>query len=148
MNSEKRRHEHAAPERARHLPEDEEKENRVRRVEQHIGEVMPARAEAVELAVQHVGKPGERVPVRRVRLGERPDNSFARQPAKDLRILIHIRAVIEIDELVMNRLAENQPNYRGQTKAEAGNDPAIVWSCSWNDCDGPGLALFSFLFAA
>ena len=64
MNRKNNGHESAAPERARHLAKDSEEENRGGAVKQHVGQMMPARIQAIKLAVQHVGKPCDRVPVR------------------------------------------------------------------------------------
>ena len=81
----------------------------VARVKEDIGEMMSARIQTIKLTVQHMGNPGQRMPVGGMEMGEGPDDSLDRQTARDLRILIDIVAVIKIDELVMNRLAKDQP---------------------------------------
>ena len=47
------------------------------------------------------------MPVGGMRMGKRPHDRRKCQAARDLRVLIHIVAIIEIDELEMTGLAEN-----------------------------------------
>ena len=50
----------------------------VRRVEDDVHQMMPAGVQAEELAVEHVRKPGERMPVARMKMGKGPDQAFTR----------------------------------------------------------------------
>ena len=79
MNRKHRRHKRAAPQEPRHPPQHQEKQDRRRRVEQDVGEMMAAGLQSVKLAVQHVGNPGQRMPVGGMDVGERPDDPLKRQ---------------------------------------------------------------------
>ena len=48
---------------ARHPPQHHKQQQRIRGVEEHIGQVMVAGVQAPELTVQHVGEPGQRMPI-------------------------------------------------------------------------------------
>ena len=63
MDGEHGRHEGAGPETAGHPPQDQEQQDRRGGVQQDVGQVVSAGVQAVELAVQHVGEPGQRMPV-------------------------------------------------------------------------------------
>ena len=95
-------------------------------VKQDVGEMMSARVQTVKLTVQHMGKPGQGMPVVGMGLGECPDDSFERQASGDLSVLEDILAVIKIDELVPKRLAEDQPGDRGKKEADPEDHPTIV----------------------
>ncbi len=126
MDRKDRRHESAPPQEAGHLKQDQKKQNRRRRVEQHIRQVMSGRIQPVKLAIQHMRKPGERMPIGRMQMGKGPDDASSRQTARDVRILKDVIAVIKIDELMMNRLAEDHPGDCGQKKADPEDHPAVV----------------------
>ena len=89
--------------------------------------MMPAGVEAVELAVQHVGQRGERVPVGVVSVGKRPDDTRGGQAAFNLRIFVYVNVVIEVDEIMAGGLAEDDPDGNGKEHAHAEGDPAGVW---------------------
>ena len=61
-----------------------------------------------------------------VDMGKRPDDPLECQTPGDLRIFIHIQVVVVVDELVTQRLAENQPDNRRQKKADPGDQPAVI----------------------
>ena len=63
MDGEYGGHESARPEPARHPPQDQKQQDRRRGVQQHIGEMVSPGLQPVNLAVQHVGHPRQRVPV-------------------------------------------------------------------------------------
>ena len=117
MNGKHRRDKRTAPKRAGHLPQNQKKRDDRRGVEEDIGEVMSAGIQSVKLAVQHVGKPSQWMPVGRVKAGEGPGDSLEGQTLRNHRILKHIFIVVVENELVMQRLAENDKGDRGQHKA-------------------------------
>ena len=59
------------------------------------------------------------MPVGGVYTSECPDDARKGQAARNLRVLIHIAAIIEIDELKMKGLAEDYPRYREQENADS-----------------------------
>ena len=64
--------------------------------------------QSVELAIQHVGEPSQRVPVAGMEVRKGPDDSRGGEAAGNLRIIADILVVVVVDELVPNRLAEDQ----------------------------------------
>ena len=56
MDRENRRDERAPPNRAGHLPQNKKEQDRRRRVEQDIGEMMSARAQTIKLSSPAYGK--------------------------------------------------------------------------------------------
>jgi hypothetical protein len=87
-------------------------------VQQHVYRVMPSWIGAEELPVGHMRQRGERVPVPRMWLGERPLHRGPRQPAFDLRVIVNIDVVVIIDEAVPQRLAEDGPDQRDKTDTD------------------------------
>lgn len=79
-------------------------------MEQHVSQMMPAGIEPEQLAVQHVGKGGERVPMPDLGMGERPDAPIEGQALRDLGIQIDGFRIVVIDELEPKRLAEDDPD--------------------------------------
>ena len=59
-------------------------------------------------------------------VGERPGDSLERQPAGDFGVLEHVVDVIEVDELVVKRLAEDQPGNCGEENANPEDQPAVL----------------------
>ncbi len=95
------------PHTAGHLPEDEKEQNRGGSVQQHIGQVVPSSFQAIELAVQHEGDPGQRAPVTHMGVGKCPGDSLHAEPVGNLRILVYVGVVVVVDELKVDRLEEH-----------------------------------------
>jgi hypothetical protein len=98
MEGEERGDERSAPDCAGHSPQQAEEQERVGDVKEEIGEVMAGGIETIELAIQEVREPGERMPVARVAGGEGPENVFAGQPGVDLGIIRDVLGVIVVVE--------------------------------------------------
>ena len=88
----------AAPGRAGHAPEHQEDEDRVPGVEHSVHEVVRPGREPEELHVEHVGEPGERVPVEGVQRGEGPGHPLPGEPGPHDRVLGHVLVVVEEQE--------------------------------------------------
>ena len=113
----------ASPKGAGHLPQNQKKCDHRRGVEKDIGEMMSGGIQSVKLAVQHVGKPGQRMPVVGMNAGESPNYPLQRQTPGNLRVFIHIIIVVIVNELVNHRLAENGKGDRGQQNAHRRHPP-------------------------
>ena len=88
MDGKEGRHEGAGPEIAGHLPQDQEQQDGAGGVQQDIGQVVPAGViQAVELAIQHVGEPGQRVPVAGMKVRKGPGDPLGSETACDLRVI-------------------------------------------------------------
>ena len=110
MDGEDRGHESAGPKLAGHLPNNEEQRDRRGGVEQHVGEMMPPRAQAEELAIEHVRQHCQRIPLATRPIGQRPPNSLARQARGDMTVSVNKGVVVVIEEGVTERLPINQAN--------------------------------------
>src|SRR6266446_5426121 len=69
-------------------------------MQQHRYEMVSAGVQAKELAIQHMRKPGQRVPVALRKSAKRPNKPVRAQAALDLRIFGHIRRVIQVNETI------------------------------------------------
>ncbi len=85
----------AAPECSRERAEPEEKQDRVARVKQQVGQVMTRRTQSVKLAIQHVREPRQRVPIRAMNVSEGPLQPRPSQSRRNLRIAGDVIVVIE-----------------------------------------------------
>src|SRR6266513_1937616 len=66
------------------------------------------------------------MPVLGMNMGERPDDSTERNAVPDCRVAVEIGDVIVVDELVPERLAEDDPGKRSQKNADADTQPTAV----------------------
>jgi len=73
---------------------------------------------AKELAIDHVRNPGERMPICRMKCGERPSKSRERNTAIHVWIFPDIRGVIESDELMPDYLGVNSKRHHRETEQD------------------------------
>ena len=99
MPREERGHYEARPEGTGGGAQEDEEQHRSERVQQDAPEVMAARVEAEELDVDHVGDPGERLPVEVADVGEGPREPLAREPPQHVLVLRHVARVVVVDEV-------------------------------------------------
>ena len=78
---------------------------------QRVDQQMPTCIQAKDLAVQHVGKPCERMPVGGVKCRECPRDSRQRQSLVHDRVFTDIAIVIQDDELVAHHLGVHGESY-------------------------------------
>jgi hypothetical protein len=88
--------------------------------------MMSARIKAVNLAVQHVGNPGQRMPVGRMDVGKSPDDSLGSQTQGNLGVFEDIFVIVKINELIMTCLPENDPYDCDKEHTDAQNHPMIA----------------------
>ncbi len=87
-------------------------------MKEHIRKVMPTGAEPEQLAIQHMRNTRQRMPVSRMKMGKCSNHAIDREALDDARIFININVVIEIDEIVPERLPKNQPDDGDQTETD------------------------------
>ena len=114
----------APPKGPGHLPQHQKNQDHRRGVKEDIGQMMPGGMQSVQLAVEHVGNPSQRMPVIGMKMGERPDDSPEAQPVGNHRILINILVVIHLDEIEPQGLPENRKGNRGERQADRRRSPA------------------------
>jgi hypothetical protein len=83
-----------------------------------IGKVMAAGIYSIQLAIEHVGKRGQGMPVPRMSMRERADYPFSGKSSYDERIFIDVNVIVKINEIVSQRLTEYGPRDCHQTKAQ------------------------------
>ena len=119
MDGEQGGHQGAGPQRGRQSPQREEQEDGRAGVQQDAGEVVPPGsllvgliAAMIDLAIEHVRKPGQRMPVGGGEMGKGPTCFAETEAAGDMGILIDILPVVEVDEPVLlnNGPAEDRQN--------------------------------------
>ena len=106
----------------------------------------PPASEAEELAIEHVGEPGERMPVGGVEGGESPGEAGKVRPRATHRIVADVEVVIEADELVAGDLRVNGEG----DEREREEDPEIDRRWRRRTVCGsaaPECASFRFFFA-
>ena len=116
MHGEDRRHQRARPYLPGHPPQDEKQEQGRGGVQQHVGQMASGGTGTIKLAVRHERQPRQRVPVGGMALGERPSDPGGAQAVGNLRIIVNVQVVVEVDKVEVSRLREDQPD-RQQKKA-------------------------------
>ncbi len=86
-------------------------------MENQARQMIAARFQAVQIAVEHVGKPGQGVPEARMRRGEGPADTLRREAALNVAVVGHIDRVIEVDKIVLPDLPEDREGRHCQQQA-------------------------------
>ena len=76
-------------------------------MQHEVRNVVPPGVEAKPLAVEHVGDPASRMPIRKSDPHEGPQHAAEAQAATDKGILVDVVGIVELDEGVMGRLPED-----------------------------------------
>ena len=128
MDGEHRGYEGAAPQAPSYMPQNQKQQHRVGGVPQDVDQVMPARAQPEDLAVQRMGKSGERNPVGHLHMGKSPAHRAQGQTLFDRRVVINIKIIIKIDKPEPLRLSEYRPNRQRQKDTNAHRLPSRLLS--------------------
>ena len=115
MQPKQRRHKKTPPRRAGQGAQNQEDQQRVHRMEQEARQVMARSIRCEQLAVERVGEPGERMPIRRVRGRERPDHDFPIQAALHHRLGGDVVGVVVSDEIIVNA-RQKRPDRKHQQR--------------------------------
>ena len=103
----------AAPEIPSHPEKDQKQQDRREIVQRDVSKMMTRRAEAINLAIEHVAKGRQRMPKIRVTMGQHPLQPIKRDSGTDLAILVNVYVVIEVHEAIVDGLPENDPDEHG-----------------------------------
>ena len=124
MQCKQRAHHQTGPGESGRLPQQQEQQHSIDRMQQKIGVVMAQGIEAKELAVHGMRQPGQRVPVSLVKSRERPLHGVPSEAALHLGIFQDIGRVIKVDEPVMSDgIVESK---RGRDQQETVDDDALL----------------------
>jgi len=116
------------PERSAQPPEEQQQEDPVCSVQGHVHQVMPGRIEPEELHIEHVGEPGERVPVGCMGGGHGPGDPLEGHPLDDVLVVVDILVIVEIDEVVAGAPAENCTDRHKQQDGDGGDPEPLIGS--------------------
>jgi hypothetical protein len=75
-------------------------------VEQEIGEMMPSRLQSEELHIDHMGDPGQGMPVAGMARGERPQDPLHGKAVLNVPVFGDVIRIIEINEIALRDLPE------------------------------------------
>ncbi len=120
MEREKRRHKSATPECPGHPVKDQKEQERAGDMEEDIDEMHAARVDAEQVDVQHVGEPGQRMPVARINGCEGPLGAVDRQSGQNMPVFNNVHFVVEIDKIEVIDLPEDREGHNSQDKADNG----------------------------
>ena len=110
--------ERAAPCGAGQLAQDQEKQDDVGGVEEEIGQVMPARVEAIQRVIHRMRDPGQRMPIARVTGFEGPGQCGAGEAVLDGGIVNDVIRVIVVGEIEMGRRPIQRQSDHGKQQAD------------------------------
>ena len=79
--------------------------------------------EAVELDIEHVGHPGEGMPVAAVTGGQGPDDAGGGEAAEDVGIAGDVGGVVKVDEVVAG---EGKVEREGDEGKDEGDEPGVT----------------------
>jgi hypothetical protein len=85
---------------------------------------MASGIQTIELAIQHVRNPGQRMPVRGIRVRKGPNHSRPREARLNMRICRDVCRVIEIDEIMMYQGPIQGCRHEGEH--ETNHNPKLV----------------------
>jgi hypothetical protein len=128
VNGKYSRYERTGPTHSGQLLQSQKQEHRCCTMQQHPRQMMSARLEAVQLAIQHVRNRGEGVPVSSMRVGESPLDPRERETGDYYGIIVNIVAVVVIYEPVPERPIEGDQNNRYNNNGDNAGDQAFVLS--------------------
>ncbi len=97
-----RRHQRAPPARTAQAFQKLKEKNGVGEMEEQIGQVVASGVEEEQRTIQHVGHPGDRMPVAGVGARQGPAHSFPSQSVLHHRIVCHVKMVVVVDELMVS----------------------------------------------
>ena len=100
------RHKGAPPECSGHPVEDEKEQERIGKVEQEVGEMVPCRLQPEELDIYHVGDPGQGMPVAGMAGGACPKDPLHGKAVLDVPVAGDVLRIIVINEIAARDLPE------------------------------------------
>src|SRR6266403_5471419 len=100
MQCEQTGDEGAPPECSCRVTKEAEEQQRVCDMEGNVDQMVRPGLQPEPLAVEHVGNPGQWVPIGGIAASEGPDGPFPGQPAFYVVVSRHIRQVVPVEEIV------------------------------------------------
>src|SRR5437868_15226544 len=107
MNRKNRSDECALPKSASHPTENQEKQHNSDGMKDDVAEMVAARFQSVNLAIDHVSQRSKRMPQAGVAMSQQPVEPFGRKTGDDVGVYVHVTVVVATDETVAGRLVED-----------------------------------------
>ena len=104
MKRENRRHPRAAPQRSCQAIQQQEEQDGVGQMQQQVGQVMALGLQMIELEIDDVGYPRQRMPIGGVAGGEGPFEALPVQALLDVRVQHDVIAIVIVDKGAGNYL--------------------------------------------
>src|SRR5581483_4423815 len=95
-------------------------------MQQDVAKMVSGGIQTIDLTIEHVSKRGQRMPETGVTVGEKPFKAGKSQARCNVRILVNVTIVVEINEAVTKRLAKNDPDQDRQSNANRDRYLAIL----------------------
>ncbi len=108
-----------------HSPQNQKQRRRRHGVQQHIGQMVAGRIQAIQLAVEHVGEHRQRTPIAHRPTAERPGNARPRQPARDVRIVEDVNRIVPVQESLAECLAEHEQDGQDEESGDGNRTPRV-----------------------
>jgi hypothetical protein len=115
----------APPDRARQSVKQDKKQSTIDAMKQDVDEVMCSGIQAEELAIEHVGQPGDRVPIKRMSIDERPNDSPPGQTGADSWIVEDVIVIVVLNEVEVSSGPIEKARQQRQEDRGAEHEPQI-----------------------
>src|SRR5437870_127233 len=89
---------------------------------------MASRIQSEELAIKHVGEPGDWMPIRSVTGRKRPGHILPAKPGPHVRVLNDVPQVVEVNEFVMNYRPVSGQRGCAQKRTNQKCAKLIIWT--------------------
>ena len=118
MKGEQGRDHRAGPRRLGHALEKQEQQDGVGQMQGHARQMMAGGIHSIELKIQHVGNPGQRMPVAGVARRQRPKKAGPTQGALDVRVGGDVSGIVVGDKSGAPNRCISRQNRQRQAKAD------------------------------
>jgi hypothetical protein len=114
MQGKQGRHGGTSPERPGHAPQEEEDQETIEDVQEQVHPVGASGTGTKEAQIEHKGQPGDRMPVAEVNSLEGPLDAVPLQALENVRVVIEISGVVEVNEVKAGDRPKESKGHGGQ----------------------------------
>ena len=90
--------------------------------------MVPPCVQPVKLAIQHVRQPRQRMPVAEIHRRERPLKAVARNATANMRVVGHVKRIVEVDEIKCDDWEINRRRRQHEQRANEKHQPPVLRS--------------------
>ena len=125
MDGEECRYRQASPREPSSALKEQKQQHCVDGVQQYARVVVSSGIEVEKLIIHRMREPGKRMPIRLRVCSKRPADRFPGQACAEMLVLSNVAIIIEVDKVMIERLAEHDPDEGGQQNANREFNSAI-----------------------